>query len=185
MFRKSVKSGTGLILWTVSLTFFVCSIVCPGCGTVEGKLDPNDKGFHVEIPAGWKTDTYPELALVAYNPLEGPSDNFPEMMMVGVEVYPVNLSLKKYIASLKDSLMDDYSNTRIIEEGPAYISKRPGKYLIFEYTDDNELLKGIVYAIMEKNKGYTLFFISSRSEFDRHSVLFDRLKDTFRIDKQW
>jgi hypothetical protein len=185
MFRKSVKSTTGLILWTVILNLLVCMIVLPGCGPIQGHLDNKDTSFHVDVPTGWKTKADPELALIAVNPLEGPSDQFSEVMMVAVEVMPINVSLKKYMVAFKRDLLAEYTDARIVEEGPTYLNKKAGQYFIFEFMYDRMIAKGVSYTVMERNKAYSLVFLSSRSEFDRHSVLFDRLKDTFRIDKQW
>lgn len=182
MLRKSIKSRSGPILWTVILNLLVCMIICTGCGPIKSTVDPNDKNFTVAVPKGWKVQPDKKAALAAINPLEGPSDTFPEIMLVIVEVMPINISLKRYMVALKDTIREMYFDSRVVEEGVTYLGGRSGRYMMFEYMGErNEILKGVVYAIKEKNRAYTLFFVSTRSEFDRHYMLFDHVKDTFKV----
>jgi hypothetical protein len=156
-------------------------LFCAGCSGPKSYLDPDDRSFTIGVPPGWKTETDPEMALVAVSPIQGPNDIYTEALVVGVEVMPVSVSLKRYWKLSKKQLLEDNGGGYIMNEGDTALGDRPAKWMEYSVVESGIDVIGLVYVVVKDRKAYVIIFASQRNDYNYWKPKFELIAQTFRV----
>jgi hypothetical protein len=176
-----VKTNLITLILTCFLTIFTLS-----CGSLIKKnysLYENDtEKISIQYPANWEKRVqeadYPFF--MALSPFEDDQDNFRENVNIVTEP-AAGYTLEKYYQANLLSMKNILQDFKILLEGTAVINNNPAKWLIYNHTYNNNIIKVKAYFFHNGQNGIVFTATANPASFKKYEAVFDEIVSTLRF----
>jgi|GEM_PF-2036617 len=145
----------------------------------------------IDFPQQWVTldnfsgNSLNRIIAVCTSIKESPGDEFTENIIVTCTAVD---NKKSNIQSRFDNLTDDIARnssaqSMVVEKGSLNAGGFEGKWIVYTQKTDGKSYKNISYLFFEDGNEYLIACYSSMDLFDRFRPLFDKVAQSFRINK--
>ncbi len=141
-----------------------------------------ERGFTIMLPAGWKRQEVPGVALSAAPPKDEKAATSRENLNVVAEELPVEMSSAEFAKAIMLVASRQLKEFKASDLAPVRINGEPGEFVYYTHKNSGAPVGVAAYFIVRGKRAYTINCVAPEEAFQALKQAFNESVTSFRIE---